>query len=176
MYPFVRMAKEFAIHRSAPRLGLFDTHVSHHICWPWDIDLWLELNNGRTLTLFDLGRMVLFRRTGILDVMRQRRWGGTVAGASVRYRRRVAAFDRIEMRSRIAGWDERFFYLDQSMWRDGDCTGQALVRSAVVTKGRMVPMAEAAGALGHPGDRPDLPRWIAAWAQADALRPWPPEA
>ena len=77
------------------------THVSHHYCLPWDIDLWRELNNGRTLTLYDLGRIPLAGRVGLIKVLRRERWGLTMAGASVRYRRRIRVFDRIEMRSRL---------------------------------------------------------------------------
>jgi hypothetical protein len=38
-----------------------------------------------------------------------------VAGNSLRYRRRVRAFHRLEMRSRLLGWDARFLYVEQSM-------------------------------------------------------------
>ena len=65
MYPVIRMAKEIVKFRNAPALPITGTHVSQHICWPWDIDLWMELNNGRTLTLFDLGRIPLAIRTGL---------------------------------------------------------------------------------------------------------------
>lgn len=70
MYPFVRLAKEFWKFRNAPGLPAFGEHVSHHICWPHDIDFWMELNNGRTLSLYDLGRIPLSKRTGLLRVMR----------------------------------------------------------------------------------------------------------
>ena len=50
MYPVIRMAKEFWVNRRAPTLTVGEFHVSHHRCWPWDLDLWLELNNGRALT------------------------------------------------------------------------------------------------------------------------------
>ncbi|PZX19023.1 acyl-CoA thioesterase FadM [Palleronia aestuarii] len=172
MYPVIRMAKEIAIHRNAPRLGLFDTHVSHHVCWPQDIDLWVELNNGRTLTLYDLGRIVLFQRIGAREVMRARGWGGTVAGSSIRYRRRVRMFDRIEMRSRIAGWDARFLYVDQSMWKGETCTSQVLLRSAITSRAGLVTMAEVEAAFD--AKSPPLPAWIAAWIAAEAERPWPP--
>ena len=172
MYPIVRMAKEVAVHRSAPKLGLFDTHVSHHICWPHDIDLWMELNNGRTLTLYDLGRMILFQRIGVVKVLRAKRWAGTIAGSSVRYRRRVRMFDRIEMRSRVTGWDARFLYIEQSMWRGADCTSHGLFRNAVTSARGLVPMAEAAAAMDAAS--PPLPGWIRAWADAEAQRPWPP--
>ncbi|WP_108483688.1 thioesterase family protein [Oceaniglobus ichthyenteri] len=174
MYPVIRLAKELLVHRNAPPLGLFETHVSHHICWPQDIDVWREMNNGRTLTLYDLGRFALFQRTGAIKVMRAERWAGTVAGSSVRYRRRVRMFHRFEMRTRILGWDARFLYMEQSMWRNGDCTSNALFRTAVTGQQGLVPMAEAAAALGVDPVSPPLPDWVAAWTMAEAQRPWPP--
>lgn len=174
MYPFLRVAKEFWIHRNAPDLGLFDTHVSKHVCWPHDLDLWLELNNGRTLTLYDFGRLVLFRRTGIARALRAQGWAGTVAGVSVRYRRRLRAFDRFEMRTRLIGWDDKFFYFEQAMWRGGECTSHLLLRAAITDRRGLVRTDRviAAAGLDHP---PPLPGWARAWSEAEARRPWPPE-
>jgi acyl-CoA thioesterase FadM len=174
MYPFVRMFKEMWRARRMGPLGLFEPHVSHHICWPWDLDLWMELNNGRTLTLFDLGRLPVAERTGLVRVIRAQGWGLTVAGSSVRYRRRVTMFSKLTMHSRCVGWDNRFLYVEQSMWRGGECTSHALLRMALVGKGGMVPPARVAEALGAAPDGPDLPAWVKAWSEADALRPWPP--
>ena len=175
MYPFIRMAKELFLYRNAPKLPLTGTHVSHHIIWPWDLDMWNELNNGRTLTLYDLGRLPLARRVGLDKVLAANGWGLTVAGSSVRYRRRVQAFARVEMRSRCIGWDARFVYLDQSMWLGADCTSQVLIRNAIVSRAGIVPPAEMAAAMGHEGASPTLPAWVQAWIDAEALRPWPPE-
>lgn len=174
MYPFLRMAKELVRARRLPPLGLLDTHVSHHRCWPWDLDPWMELNNGRTLTLFDLGRLPLGRRTGLDRVLRANRWGLTVAGSSVRYRRRVTVFSALTMHTRCIGWDARFLYMEQSMWRGDDCTSHVLIRSAVVSKGGMVAPEKLARAMGHSGQSPALPAWVLAWIEADATRPWPP--
>lgn len=174
MYPFIRMAKELWKFRNAPRIGLTDPHVSHHRCWPWDLDPWVELNNGRTLTLYDLGRLPLFARTGGVQVMKRNRWGITVAGNTLRYRRRVRAFQRIEMVSRLIGWDDRFLYMEQSMWRDGECTSHMLLRSAVTDGKGIVPTEKVIAALGYEGLVPELPGWVRAWIAADAERPWPP--
>ncbi len=174
MYPFVRMMKEIWTSRRQAPLGLTDTHVSHHICWPWDLDMWAELNNGRTLTLFDLGRIPLANRTGLIGILRQKRWGITVAGNTVRYRRRVRAFDRLEMHSRCIGWDDKFFYMEQSMWKAGECSSHMLIRSAVTSPNGIVPPAEVLAAAAQPSPSPELPDWVKAWISADALRPWPP--
>ncbi len=157
-----------------PKLGLFDTHVSQITCWPWDLDPWVELNNGRTLTLFDLGRLPLSHRTGFEQVLREKGWGLTVAGSTTRYRRRVTVWSRLTMRSRCIGWDHRFLYMEQSMWRGEECTSHVLIRSAIVSKAGMVPPAEMARAMGASPESPALPDWVQAWIAADATRPWPP--
>lgn len=174
MYPFARMALELWLHRKAPPLPVTGTHVSHHRCWPWDLDPWAELNNGRTLTLYDLGRIPLATRTGLAGVLRAQGWGLTVAGSVPRYRRRIRMFDRIEMRSRCIGWDARFLYTEQSMWKGEECAGQIVIRSACTSAEGIVPPARLLEAMGLAQDSPDLPAWVQAWIAAEALRPWPP--
>ena len=174
MYPFVRFTKEMLKFRKAPKLGPLDTHISTHMCWPWDLDPWIELNNGRTLTLFDLGRIPMSVRMGFDRVAKAKGWGITVAGNSTRYRRRVTVFQKLTQVSRVLGWDDRFVYLEQSFWRDGDCTASMLLRSAFIRKGGMVPPAEVLEALGQPVESPELPDWVKAWIAGDAGRVWPP--
>lgn len=176
MYPYARFALAALSARRAPPLGIFDTHVSQHICWPWDIDPWMELNNGRTLTLYDLGRVGISLRTGLWAMLRRQRWGIVVAGATVRYRRRITAFQRFEMRTRCLGWDDRFIYMEQSMWRGDACSSAVLIRGAVTSKKGIVPPAEALAAMGEAPQSPPLPDWVWGWIDADATRIWPPEA
>ncbi|EIE49808.1 thioeseterase [Salipiger aestuarii] len=175
MYPFIRMAKEMAKFRNADPLGVNGMHVSHHTCWPWDIDLWRELNNGRTLTLYDLGRIPLATRTGLIGVLKREGWGLTVAGACVRYRRRIRVFETFEMRSHIVGWDARFIYLEQSMWRqDGICANHAVYRGAITGPGGIVPPTQVLTAMGHDTQSPPLPEFVQKWIDAEDVRPWPP--
>lgn len=177
MYPFLRLASELTKFRNAPKLGPFDTHISHHICWPWDLDPFIELNNGRTLTLYDLGRLPFVKRLGMWDALRANGWGITVAGCSVRYRRRVRVLQRFEMRTRSIGWDNRFMYTEQSMWRNGECLNHILVRTAATDKNGIVAPARLLEAMGHKDAViPPLPDWVQAWVAAEAQRPWPPMA
>jgi acyl-CoA thioesterase FadM len=174
MYPFLRLGLETLLARRAPPLPLDGVHVSRHTCWPWDLDPWRELNNGRALTLYDLGRLPLVMRTGVAAALGARGWGITIAGSSVRYRRRVRAFQRIEMRSRLLGRDARFFYVQQAMFRGGEALSAALLRSAVTSADGIVPTDRVVAALGRGDWDPPLPDWVAAWSAAEALRPWPP--
>ncbi len=176
MFPVVRLIKDMLLARRLPPLALTETHVSRHICWPWDLDLWLELNNGRAMTLYDLGRSANAQRVGLVRAIARQRWGMTMAGSTVRFRRRIRGFERFEMRSRAVCWDDRFIYLEQSMWkRDGECASHVLFRAAVTDRNGIVPPARVLAAMGLAGaPSPEMPGWIRAWCAADADRPWPP--
>lgn len=173
MYPLLRFAKESIKFRTRP-LGLLDIHVSHHRCWPWDLDPWMELNNGRTLTLYDLGRIPMCSRIGLTRTVLGNGWGLTVAGSTVRYRRRIRAFQRFEMRGRLLGWDARFLYIEQAIWRQGEALNHLLVRMAVTDASGILPPARVLQAMGQGQDSPALPDWVEAWIAAEAVRPWPP--
>ena len=174
MYPIIRMIHQYRKYRNKP-LPLDGVHVSTHYCLPIDLDVWMELNNGRTLTLYDLGRIPLVQRVGILDVIKQRGWSFTIAGSSVRYRKRVTVFNKLETHSQIVGRDARFLYVVQSMWHKGEATSSGLFRLAVTGDG-IVPSDEWAAALGVPDWNPTLPDWVQAWIEAEGQRVWPPEA
>lgn len=175
MYPFIRMVKEIVKFRNAAPLGIRDVHVSHHRVWPWDLDFMAELNNGRTLSIFDLGRIPFAMRSGLFRVLRARRWGLTVAGSIVRYRRRLTFMEKVEMQSRLLGWDHRFVYIEQSMWvKDGTCANHGIFRTALVANGRLVPTDDILTEFGIEDTSPDLPDWVAALFAADDSRPWPP--
>jgi acyl-CoA thioesterase FadM len=174
MYPFIRMIKEFVVHRNAGDLPPLGVHVSHHRCWPHDLDGFLEMNNGRILTILDLGRFVLARRSGLLTALRANKWGLTMAGVSVRYRKRIRLFTKFRVVSRAVGWDDKFFYLDQSIWVGDACAAQALYRSAITDHDGIVKPRRLFDYTGYEGPRPVLPEWVQNWIDADATRPWPP--
>lgn len=175
MYPLLRFAGEVLKYRNKP-MAFDDTHVSTHRCWPWDLDPWMELNNGRTLTLYDLGRVPMFIRSGATDTLKKNGWGVTVAGVSVRYRRRITAFEKVTITSKLVGWDKRFHYTVQSIWKkDGDCANQVLLRSALVGSNGIVDPADLTEAMGLDRQSPEMPAWIHNWIEAENTRPWPPE-
>ena len=175
MYPVARMLWQMWKHRGDPALKPGEVHLSRHWCLPWDLDIFMELNNGRTLTLLDLGRIPAGARLGINRALRERGWGMTMAGVHVRYRRRVRVFEAVDMRTTMPFWDDRFLYIEQSMWKqDGECANHALYRAAVTGRDGIVPAKEFVAAMGHDPEPPEAPEWIRAWIAADALRPWPP--
>ena len=174
MYPIIRTIKEVLKAKRMPALGPLGTHVSYHRCWPQDIDYYLEMNNGRVLTMLDLGRTGLAERAGLLRALAKNGWGLTVAGSSIRYRKRIRPFVKFRTVSKSVGWDERFVYLEQSIWIGDDCAVQALFRTAVTDKNGIVRPERFMAAMGLRDPSPDLPDWVQNWIEADLTRPWPP--
>ncbi|MEM9437886.1 MAG: acyl-CoA thioesterase [Pseudomonadota bacterium] len=175
MYPWMRLGYHMWKGRSLSPMDMLETHVSQHRVSLIDCDMFMEMNNGRILTIFELGRWQLSLRTGLWAGLRKRGWGFAVAGASVRYRKRLVPFERFEMRTRVLGWDERFVYIEQGMFKtSGECANHILFRTAVVANGKAVATEEVEKMMGRTPGSPPLPDWAKAWTEADAQRPWPP--
>ena len=176
MYPYIRAAYGMFRARSLPTMDPYGTHVSYHRAWPWDTDMFGELNNGRILTLFELGRWQQTVRLGLVKPFLKDGMTLAVAGVSVRYRKRVPLFQKYRMQTRMLGYGERFFYVDQSMWQGDTAMNQMLLRAAIRDKSGTLPPGEFLSRMGHSTEQPGLPDWVKAWMEADDNRPWPPES
>ena len=99
--------------RRGPRLGPLDESVIHSRVLPTDLDLNLHLNNGRYLTLMDLGRVDLMFRMGVVGELRRRRWNPVIASLTIRFRRSLNLGQRFAIHTRTLCWDERWFYMEQ---------------------------------------------------------------
>jgi acyl-CoA thioesterase FadM len=176
MYPFLRLGLNLFSARKLPPMNVLDLHVSQHRCRLVDCDIFLEMNNGRILTLYEMGRFQAAVRMGLWALLKKKRWGLTVAGTSIRYRRRIAPLEKYEIRTKIATWDDRFVYIEQGMFKmSGECASHVLFRTAVVAKGRAVPTDVLIEAMGVTDPRPEPADWVRNWIDAEATRPWPPE-
>lgn len=176
MYPFIRLGWTLLKSRRLPPMDPLELHVSQHRCWPVDCDIFMEMNNGRILTLYEMGRFQASVRMGLWPLLKRKKWGLTVAGTSIRYRRRILPFEKFETRTKIATWDDRFVYIEQGMFKkNGECASHVLFRTAVVEKGRAVETSRLIEALGMNPERPVPADWVQNWIDAEATRSWPPK-
>ena len=153
--------------RRAP-LDLLDTSVVRFRVWPGDLDINMHMNNGRYLTLMDLGRIDLMARHGTLREARKRRWQPVVAAQTIVYRRALKPFQRYSLHSRVVCWDDRFIYLEQRFQAGGKLAASAIVKAAVRCNGRTLRPQELLDAIGQARRSPAMPPAIKAWALAAA--------
>ena len=136
--------------------------------WPNDLDFNLHMNNGRYLTLMDLGRLDLVVRAGLLGIAFRKGWMPVLASATIRFRRSLAPFQRFRLRTRVLGWDARNVIMEQVFETlDGQVAARALVRGVFRRKGGTVPTADIAEAAGWPQQSPELPERVTTWLTSE---------
>jgi len=141
------------------------------IAWPTDMDVFMEVNNGRYLSLMDIGRFELSIKIGLLEAVKRRKWGLAVAGASIRYRRRTHMFQKFVIHTKIVGIDERWTYFQQVLERNGQWHVAGLFRVAVTDRNGAVSTREVAKELGEEWEY-RMPKWVKHWDESDQIRPW----
>ncbi|HEX6251561.1 MAG TPA: thioesterase family protein [Gemmatimonadaceae bacterium] len=138
--------------------------------WPTDLDFNMHLTNARYLSFMDLGRLDLLARLGLLKQMLRLKWTPVVGGVMLRFRRGLDPWMRFTLHSRVVGWDEKWFYIEQRFLREGEVHSWGLVR--VLLRGREGSLAPASvlAAFGRPTRSPELPPACVEWRRAlDAL-------
>lgn len=160
-----RLIKVVLMALARSRLPAMGESVVCFRVWPHDLDLNLHMNNGRYLTIMDLGRTDLFFRTGMAKAAWRGRWRPMLAAATIRYRRALAPFKRYELRSRMVGWDEKWFFMEQRFEVEGEVYAYALIKGVLVGPRDKVPPAEMARSVGHGGASPEMPAHLQAWLE-----------
>ena len=172
MYPYFRLIRLLTSRKSKQKLDIGSESILPMRVGIADIDPFMELNNGRHLTIMDFGRFDLAMRSGLLKVIRKKKWGLAVAGASVRYRHRLKFRMKYKLHSQIVGYDDKWFYFHQKTVKDGKIHSAALIRTAVTSSKGIVKSNDVLAAMGYDKIEYSVPDWVLAWAKADELRPW----
>jgi acyl-CoA thioesterase FadM len=142
-----------------------------------DIDLLLHMNNGRYLSLFDLGRWDLLVRTGLWDVMKTRGWYAVVSSETVTFRKSLNLWQRFDVESRMIGHDDKAVYLEHRAVVDGEVYARAIIRARMMKRsGGTLSHDELFAAVGRPEGVPEVDEWVHEWAAASALPPTRAEA
>jgi acyl-CoA thioesterase FadM len=148
-----------------PRAGMLDEVRLPLRIWPTDLDPYGHLNNGRYLTLMDMGRLEYGLRTGLARELLSRRWVPVLGAAAVEFRRELRAFQRCELVTRLAAWDDKWFFFEQHMEYAGQVHARAVVRGVTKLGRQTVPPAEVLATVGLASPSPlspaELPSFLA---------------
>lgn len=149
--------------RGKPRLPLLATMRITVRVWPNDLDINRHVNNGRYLTLADLGRLDWFVRTGTLGYARQQKAWPIVGDAIAKFRRDLKLFQTCIIETRLLGWEGKWAFLEHRFIRKGRVLGVVAIRG--LFRGPQGPLApgDFLAALGGPAESPPLPDWVLDW-------------
>lgn len=159
--------------RRVRKHGYVDTHAVTRVTLttlPTDIDILRHMNNGRYLSLMDLGRWDLLVRTGLMDVMKREGWYAVVGAETITFRKSLELFQRFHVESRLLGHDDRAIYLEHRAVVKGEIYARVIVRARMLKRGGgRVTHEELFSKVGQPDSIPDVSEWIHDWASKSAL-------
>lgn len=87
--------------------------------WPHDLDLSVHMNNGRYLTLMDLGRLDVLVRSGIWREVMRHRWTPIASAITIRFQRELRPFQKFRLETRLLCWDSTLVVMEQVFVIDG---------------------------------------------------------
>jgi acyl-CoA thioesterase FadM len=163
-----RLLKTLLLYLVRPtRRGILAESVIRFRVWPNDLDTNLHMNNGRYMTLMDLGRLDLLLHNGAVPIVLKNKWYPVLAGTLIRFRRPLNLFQKFEIRTRIVTWDSKWVYLEQKILRKGDVALQAYLKGVFVGPEGSVPITRLFALMGIDEAPPSMPAGLAAWMESE---------
>ncbi len=114
-----------------PRIGVFEEDVLRMRVWPNDVDFNFHLNNARFLSVMDYGRVHLLARGGVVKTILRERWVPVVGAVWITYRRSLPLWAPFTLSTRMVGWDNRWFYMEQVFTGDEGLAAVGWVKGAL---------------------------------------------
>lgn len=135
-----------------------------------DLDPLRHVNNGKYLSMLDLGRLDLMLRSGFWGAIAERGWYPVVSAQTITYKRSLTLGQRFDLVTRVLGLDDRAAYLEQTFVRRGTVVARAVVQARFLRRtGGTVSTAELLDAAGEPERDLTLPEWVHEWAGATRI-------
>lgn len=142
--------------------------------WPHDLDLSMHMNNGRYLTLMDLGRLDVMVRSGLWQQVTQRRWTPIASAITMRFQRELRPLQQFRLQTKLACWTTSQVVMEQIFIfsggpRDGQIAARALFKGGLYdrTTKSFVPITELMRAIDIFAESPGQTVEIEAFLKSD---------
>ena len=142
--------------------------------WPHDLDLSFHLNNGRYLTLMDLGRLDVMVRSGLWREVLHHKWTPIASAVTIRFQRELRPLQTFRLDTKLLCWDaslvvmEQIFVVDGGP-RDGQVAARALFKGGLYDckVRKFVEIARLMALLGVSETSPSATAEVEAFLHAD---------
>lgn len=149
-----------------PRITLWDTAVTPFRVFPSDLDVLAHMNNGKYLSLMDLGRIDLMLRSGLWAKARRLGWYPVVAGQTITYLRSLRLGQSFELHTRFLGFHGPWSYVIQEFRVGNTVYAHAVVRARFLRRGGgTVPQDEVVAQAGAKPGGGGVPQWVIDWSE-----------
>ncbi|MGD9591406.1 MAG: thioesterase family protein [Candidatus Berkiella sp.] len=140
-----------------------------------DLDLNFHVNNGRYLTMMDLGRIHYMAKTTLLKKTLKRKWMPVLGSTKVNFIRPLNAFNKFTMTTQLLYWDEKWVYLEQKIFKKDQLCVTALFKILFISKKGKIASEELLKLFPQTTLKPSLPDYLGAWMESEKVRADPPK-
>lgn len=137
-----------------------------HICFrvlPLDCDINGHLTNARYSSFMDLARTYMLAEMGLLKRFLKLKWLPVVNAAEFTYIRDIKPFQQFEIQTKLLGWDEKYFYIEQRFVSERGTHAIANLRGVFICKGKKVTVDKLIEIADFRGNHPKLSETILQW-------------
>ncbi|MCS5712128.1 thioesterase family protein [Candidatus Berkiella aquae] len=134
---------------------------------PNDLDIYLHVNNGRYLTLMDLGRLHLMAVMGLLKPIQKSGFAPLLGSVKVHFIRSLRVFEKFKQTTQVIYWDEKWFYIEQKIFKGEELYVTALMKILFISKEGKVAPQRLFQLLPKPPTQPSLPPQVEHWIAAE---------
>ncbi len=137
--------------------------------FPNDLDTNFHVNNGRYLTLLDLGRLDLLLRAGLFFPFVRRGWKPVVASVSLRFKRSLKIFETFEIQTRLVSWDKTWLYFEQKMLVENKLACHILIKGVILGPKGKIPSEVLIKMAKIKSSAEELPEHFSKWLESEEL-------
>jgi len=151
-----------------PKIDFSDEIVLKLRIFPNDLDINRHLNNGRYLTILDLGSIDLFLRSGVLGRAIRSGFRPMIGGLFVTYRNSLSLFEQCTLTMKLKAWDDYWNYFKFEFRKvDGRLSASGYFKGAFVSKNGLVPNNVADEIFEYKHGFCELPPVVENWIRAE---------
>jgi acyl-CoA thioesterase FadM len=155
--------------RVDPRTTLETAEVEFY-CLPHDCDFHMHITNSRYASFCDLARIAAMMDQGALGKLLKQGCTPVLTAQQLVNHKEILPFQKFKIKSRILGWDDRFWIFRHDFHQNGVLKATVLAKGVFVHKKKIVPFARILEIAGYQIPSPQLPDYASRWShQTESL-------
>lgn len=117
------------------KTDLFKPVYTSFIVSPFDLDTNFHMNNGRYLSIMDLGRYDMLVKPKLFWKLVRAGYYPVVVSESIRFKKSLGLFQKFTIQTEIDSWDEKDFYIKQIFYVKNEIAAVGYIKGRFKKRG-----------------------------------------